>query len=64
MFNLKKFKIVEQYDFASEKEKLDQWMQELWYDRNNEHRREHPVLVTLLRTNGDSTVETPGPSFS
>jgi hypothetical protein len=40
----KKFRIVEQYDFSSEKEKLDQWMQELWYDRDNKNRREHPVF--------------------
>jgi hypothetical protein len=40
----KKFRIVKQYDFLSEQEKLDQWMQELWYDRDNENRRAHPVF--------------------
>ena len=40
----KKFKIVDEYDFSSEKEKLDQWMQELWYDRDNDERRAHPVF--------------------
>ncbi len=40
----KRLQIVDRYDFESEKEKLDQWMQELWYDRNNENRRKHPVF--------------------
>ena len=40
----KAFRMTDTYDFASEKEKLDQWMQELWYDRDNEKRRPHPVF--------------------
>ncbi|AZQ43638.1 DUF1569 domain-containing protein [Nonlabens ponticola] len=40
----KVFQATDNYDFSSEKEKLDQWMQELWYDRDNEDRRPHPVF--------------------
>lgn len=40
----KKFRMTADYDFNSEKEKLNQWMQELWSDRNNEDRPEHPVF--------------------
>ncbi len=45
----KELQIVDTYDFESEKEKLDQWMQELWYDRNNENRREHPVFGAFTK---------------
>ncbi|ARN79423.1 hypothetical protein BST97_09060 [Nonlabens spongiae] len=41
---VRSFKVVDQKDFESEREKLDQWMQELWYDRENENRRPHPVF--------------------
>ncbi|WP_194850894.1 DUF1569 domain-containing protein [Nonlabens antarcticus] len=41
---LSTFKVEDSRDFASEKEKLDLWIQELWYDRNNENRRSHPVF--------------------
>ena len=40
----KAFRMKDFYDFSSEKEKLDHWMQELWYDRDNENRRPHPVF--------------------
>ena len=37
-------KVADSKDFESEKEKLDQWMQELWYDRENDNRRSHPMF--------------------
>ncbi|KQC34675.1 hypothetical protein AAU57_14625, partial [Nonlabens sp. YIK11] len=42
-------KVADPKDFESEKEKLDQWMQELWYDRHNENRRPHPVFGTFSK---------------
>jgi hypothetical protein len=46
---VKNFKVIEDKDFQSEKEKLDQWMQELWYDRDNDNRRPHPVFGNFTK---------------
>ncbi|WP_124979576.1 DUF1569 domain-containing protein [Nonlabens xiamenensis] len=43
------FVVDKKKDFESEKEKLDQWMQELWYDRDNTNRRPHPVFGSFTK---------------
>lgn len=41
--------VKESKDFHTEKAALKQWMQELWNDRANENRRDHPVFGTFTK---------------
>lgn len=38
------FRSIADYNFNDEKVELQRWMDELWQDRNNEHRAAHPVF--------------------